>query len=157
MLIAIDSREKERAITMIVDFFNKNDIQYFTNKLPVGDYINWASPAVSVDRKQSLGEVYNNLCQDRARLRTEMERARDMGTKLVFLVEHGGKVKTLEDVKDWKNPRLEFSPYAWDGKRLYKTMCTVAEKYGVEWQFCDKRQTGRRILEILEAGRHDRL
>ena len=31
-------------------------------------------------------------------------------------------------------------------------MRTMADRYGVAWEFCDKRQTGRRILEILQEG-----
>jgi hypothetical protein len=28
----------------------------------------------------------------------------------------------------------------------------MSERYGVEWRFCDKRQTGKKILEILQEG-----
>jgi len=28
-------------------------------------------------------------------------------------------------------------------------MQTMTDKYGVSWQFCDKSQTGKRIVEIL--------
>jgi hypothetical protein len=27
----------------------------------------------------------------------------------------------------------------------------MSDKYGVEWQFCKKSETGKRIIEILEG------
>lgn len=77
----------------------------------------------------------------------------EYGIKLVFLVEHGGSIKSLEDVQNWKNPRLKDHPLAMSGERLYKVMLTMQNKYGIEWQFCDKRCTGKRIIEIL-GGQH---
>ena len=85
----------------------------------------------------------------RKRFANELKRANDIGIKLVILCEHGGKIDSLEAVKDWYNPQLDKSPYAWDGERLYKVMLTVQKKYGIEWQFCKKADTGRRIMEIL--------
>ena len=69
----------------------------------------------------------------------------------MFLVEHGGKIKTLEDVQHWTNPRLKEHPLAMSGERLYKVMLTMQNKYGIEWRFCDKRNTGQRIIEILSG------
>ena len=74
---------------------------------------------------------------------------RQLSVTLIFLIEHGGQIKSLEDVREWKNPRLDYSPYAVSGKRLYQIMKTYETKYGVRWEFCDKRSTGRRIVELL--------
>jgi len=38
------------------------------------------------------------------------------------------------------------------GGSLAKFMRTTAEKYGVRWEFCNKNQTGQRIIEILRGG-----
>lgn len=35
------------------------------------------------------------------------------------------------------------------GPELAKAMRTMADEYGIMWEFCDKRETGRRIVEIL--------
>ena len=51
----------------------------------------------------------------------------------------------------WKNPRLKVSPLAVSGERLFRIMKQMELTYGIEWQFCDKRQTGKRIIEILEG------
>lgn len=104
---------------------------------------------ISVDRKQTLLEVCSNLCQDHDRFIRECERAKEDGTHLVVLVEHGGKIKSIDDVAQWVNPRLKFSPYAVSGRRLMRMMKTTAARHGIEWQFCRKDQTGRKIIEIL--------
>lgn len=153
MLIQIDSREKARAISHTLETFEKRGIKYLISKLPVGDYMSYDNPRLVIDRKQSLAEVCQNVCQDHARFRRELERAMEYGIKLVFLVEHGGSIKSLEDVQNWKNPRLKDHPLAMSGERLYKVMLTMQNKYGIEWQFCDKRCTGKRIIEIL-GGQH---
>ena len=93
--------------------------------------------------------MYSNLCQGHKRFIAELVRANEAGIKLIILCEHGGKIKTLEDVKNWENPRLQKNPYAWCGERLYKTMDTVGRKYGISWLFCTKANTGKRIIEIL--------
>lgn len=130
-------------------YFDKNGIEAVRMKLDVGDYMLDPYGRVSVDRKQNLTEVVGNVCQQHKRFSAECKRAMDSGIKLIILVEHGGSIKTLEDVQNWVNPRLEVSPYAVSGKRLYQIMRTYEAKYGVRWEFCDKRSTGRRIVELL--------
>jgi hypothetical protein len=49
----------------------------------------------------------------------------------------------------WDNPRRRTSKGAISGQRLFKILSTMKEKYGIRFEFCDKRQTGRRIVEIL--------
>lgn len=152
MQIQIDSREKARAIQKILATFDKHNVKYFVSKLYVGDYQNLDNPRVIIDRKQNLSEIYSNLCQGHKRFISELMRANEAGIKLIILCEHGGRIKSLDDVKDWHNPRLDKNPYAWDGNRLHKVMSTVSKKYGVEFMFCSKAQTGKRIIEILGGG-----
>lgn len=149
LTIQLDSREKARAIKNILATFEQAGIRHFVSKLPVGDYISYDNPRVAIDRKQSLAEVAVNVGQDHARFVRELTRANEYGIHLIFLVEHGGAIKTLEDVQNWKNPRLKEHPLAITGPRLYKIMLTLQNKYGIEWMFCDKRVTGKRIIEIL--------
>lgn len=151
MIIQTDSREKARAIQKILSEFDKQGIKHFVSKLPVGDYINLDNPRVAIDRKQSLAEVAVNVGQDHARFKRELERAQEYGIHLIFLVEHGGTIHELADVQNWNNPRLKEHPLALTGPRLYKIMLTMQNKYGIEWLFCDKRCTGKRIIELLSA------
>lgn len=151
MHVQIDSREHAHAIKKILAEFERRDVEHFVSKLYVGDYASLDNPRRVIDRKQSLSELYGNLCQEHKRFAAELLRAQAAGIELIILVEHGGKIKSMEDVKDWNNPRLKVSPYAWDGLRMYKTMLTVQSKYGVRFEFCTKAQTGARIIEILRG------
>lgn len=103
-----------------------------------------------VDRKQNLAEIAGNLTQQHERFRAELERAKRAKIRVIVLCEHGGQIRSLEDVEKWENPRRRESPGAITGERMAKIMRTMSDRYGVEWRFCDKRQTGKRILEILQ-------
>lgn len=132
---------------------------------------------VSVDTKSGLNEVYQNLCgASHPRFRDECLLAQENGISLIVLVEDGYKVRTLEDVKDWVNPRIwtycrrnristkgdvaanirEFVEHGGQkppqsGEWMYKSMKTIEERYGVRWEFCAKPQSGQRIMELLSG------
>lgn len=150
MTIQIDSREKRHIINRILGEFDSLGVRWFISKLNVGDYMSMDNARLVIDRKQNLGEVAKNFCEPR--FTREMARAKDLGITIVFLIEHGGKIKELRDVAAWKNPRLAESPMAPSGERIYKRMIAFSGFYGVRWEFCDKRQTGHRIVEILRRG-----
>lgn len=174
MIIQIDSREKARAIRKIEAEFDRQGIQHPVSKLLVGDFMNFDNPRVVIDRKQSLIEVISNLTQDHRRFRDEVLRAQEYGIKLIILVEHSFKIKSIDDVETWINPRLwqycrdygistgpdmedEIKEFVRNGGQkppnsgawLAKTMRTFSEKYGIRWEFCSKAQTGKRIIELL--------
>lgn len=152
MLIQIDTREKPKAIIKILETFDKKGIKHFSSKLPCGDYIDLDNARFSVDRKQSLLEVCNNVCQDHERFINELKKANYLGIKLVFLVEHSSNIRSLEDVRSWKNPRLKTSPLAVSGERLYKILVVLEKKYNTKFYFCSKKETGDRIIELLRRG-----
>ncbi len=149
-MIEIDTREKPRAISKIVKYFDNNNIQYISTKLYVGDYRSLDNPRVVVDRKQNLTELVNNVTQGHARFKAECLRANVAGIKLIILCEHSPDIKSLEDVKRWRNPRLQHSPKATTGQQLYKILSTMKERYNIEFLFCHKGETGKRIAEILK-------
>lgn len=152
MVIQIDTREKQKAIKQIVRTFDEHKIKHFSSKLAVGDYMSMDNPKIIVDRKQNLLEVCSNLCQEHDRFRAELIRAKDIGIKLIILVEHGDGIRCLEDVIFWENPRRVKSPKAINGDRLYKIMRTVERKYGCKFAFCEKRNTGEEIIRLLQNG-----
>lgn len=151
-MIYVDTREKPHAIQKILARFEKEGVEVVRQKLDVGDYMLSPDGKISVDRKQNLAEVAVNVCQQHRRFSAECQRAKERGVQLVFLVEHGAKIRSMEDVQDWHNPRLSVSPYAVSGPRLYQIMKAYESKYGVQWEFCCKQVTGKRILEILSRG-----
>lgn len=116
MEIQIDTREKQRAIVKVLDEFDRQGVKHVSSKLYVGDYMSFDNPRLIIDRKQNLFEVCNNVCQQHDRFISEIKKANDIGIKLIFLVEHGGKVKSLGDVAEWNNPRLNTSPLAVSGR-----------------------------------------
>ena len=161
MIIQIDSREKAKAIQKIIAEFDRQGIKHPVSKLMVGDYMNYDNPRVIVDRKQNLTEVCSNVCQDHDRFRRELVLAKENGIQLIILCEHGKDINSLEDVIFWKNPRSEkrkkidgkwktVHTNAMKGDVLYKILTTLQEKYGVRFEFCDKDETGKRIVELLE-------
>lgn len=160
MIIQTDSREHMSEWKRISAQFDKLGVKYFRSKLFVGDYMNLDNPRVAVDRKQNLTELCSNVTQDHERFRREMIRAQENGIKLIFLVEHGDGIESLEDVIFWENPRRNkkkkvdgkwvwYETKATTGEVLYNILTTIKRKYGVEFEFCKKEDTGKRILELL--------
>lgn len=48
-----------------------------------------------------------------------------------------------------KKERYVVSAKAVDGEQLYKSLCTIRDRYNVRFEFCNKKDTGKRIIEIL--------
>lgn len=164
MDIQIDSREKAKAIQKILKEFDSQGVRYFSSKLLVGDYMNLDNPRLIIDRKQNLQELCGNVCQQHERFKKELIRAIDAGLQLIILVEHGDDIRSLEDVYFWQNPRKHeirwktvngkkvktvVSAKAVDGEQLYKSLCTIRDRYNVRFEFCNKNETGKRIMELL--------
>jgi ERCC4-type nuclease len=141
-----DTREKRNE--HIRAYFNKHGIEYEIRKLDVGDYQIEGKPQISVDRKRSLGELSHNLMnpKDHSRFWKEVRRAREQKIKLFVLVEHGGQIKSIEDVAKWTDKYSGVS-----GRSLADEIYRVHISYGVEFLFCDKRCTAKKIIDILEA------
>lgn len=149
MIIQIDTREQKSG--HVETYLDAQGIRYIRSKLFVGDFTRLDNQTVCVDRKQNLQEVAGNLCQQHERFRAECVRAQEAGITLVVLIEHGGAIDRIDAVRNWVNPRLQSSPYAITGPRMAAIMERMTEKYGVDWQFCRKKDTGKRIVEILGA------
>jgi len=149
MTIQIDTREKPKAIELITSTFDRRGVDWFRSKLPVGDYISLDNARLAIDRKQNLLELCNNTTQDSKRFIAELERAERMGIQLIILCEHGRGIETIEDVLYWKNPRLSESPLAVSGERLYRKLTAISKAHNVRFEFCNKNQTGARIIELL--------
>jgi ERCC4-type nuclease len=152
MVIQIDTREHKFELARVQRQIEKQGASTFVKKLDVGDYMNVEVPDLSIDRKKNLQELCSNVCQQHERFRRELVRANKMGIQLIILIEHGGDISCLEDVYFWDNPRLKKSPKATKGDSLYRSLITIRDRYGVRFEFCDKRHTGRKIVELLSNG-----
>lgn len=167
LTIIQDTREQTGKHKHVMDGFQQLGINVVRSKLFVGDYTRIDNMTVCVDTKKDLQEVYNNLIQDHRRFTDECKAAFSAGIKLIVLVEESG-ISSVKDVANWQNPRVirwerlrdahkagkrmkeQLSPYPpVSSERLCKAMQTIAERYHIEWRFCDKADTARTICEIL--------
>jgi ERCC4-type nuclease len=154
-----DTREQAGKHEHVIVGLKSLGVNVVRSKLFVGDYTRIDNMSVCIDTKQSLSEVYNNVIQDHERFKRELLAAKDAGIRLVVLVEESG-IHTVQDVEKWNNPRIrrysrmtqrmqQAQKPPVPSERLSRIMQTMADKYGVEWMFCDKRDTAKRICEIL--------
>ncbi len=142
-MIICDTREKKNA--HILQYFDQHGIEYAIRKLDTGDYMSTSRDRLTIDRKQDLSEICGNLCSpDKSRFWREVRRAKAERVKMIVLIEQGGAFKTLKDVPQWRGKYTKVTGY-----QLFNEMCRCSIAYGVEFLFCDKRSTGRRIAELL--------
>ena len=151
-LLLIDTREKPKAIQGITKAIDRAGIEHERTKLLFGDYMDWNKPGIVVDRKQNIQELAQNCTRDHVRFRAELDRAKKAGSRLVILVEQnrykdGDEWVHVEDIADlmyWTSPHTTIR-----GEKVYRVLRGWMAKYDIDVQFCDKRSTGKRILEII--------
>lgn len=146
MVIQVDSREQK--FDHVTKYFDSQGIKWVKSKCVVGDYVNLENPMVVIDRKKDLQEVAGNVCQQHERFVRELELAKELGYKMIILVEDPN-ITSLPKVCSWYNWRSKKNPKAVTGKTLYRIMCTMQEKYGIEWRFTTKEKCGQTIVELL--------
>lgn len=151
MVIQIDTREQK--YDHVVRYLDKHGIKHIRSKCVVGDYVNLENPMVVIDRKKDLQEVAGNVCQQHERFVRELELAKELGYKMIVLIEEPN-IKSLGEVPQWYNWRRKKNPRAVTGKTLYRIMCTMQDKYDVNWLFTTKAKCGERIVELL-GGKND--
>lgn len=150
--LLIDTREKPGAIKGIIKTFDDAGVNYDRTKLYFGDYQDYWHPETVIDRKQSIQELAQNCSRDHVRFRAELERAKKAGARLVILVEQnrykdGDEWRHVEDITDlmyWTSPHTTIR-----GEKVYRVLASWRAKYDIDVQFCDKRNTGKRILSII--------
>ena len=150
--LLIDTREKPKAIQNILRTFDEAGIIHESTKLLIGDYQDFNRPHIIVDRKQKIAELAKNCTSDHVRFKAELERAKKAGAHLCILVEQnrykdGDEWRRVEDISDlirWTSPHTTIR-----GEKVYRVLVSWINKYDLSVEFCDKRQTGRRILEII--------
>lgn len=142
MMLIVDTREQKWG--HVKTYLDNNRIQYEVRKLDYGDYMIPGS-SVSVDRKQDINELASNLCTtDSRRFWNELRNAHRAGIRIVILCEHGEGYKQPRDVCRWKSQYSKIT-----GDMVFKAMFRATSAYGVQFVFCDKAETGQRILELL--------
>ena len=144
-LIIVDTREKGHK--KILEYFNKNNIDYIVSKLDYGDYKIYKNNNVVIDRKDNLLELAGNLCHtsEHERIKREIARAKEDGCKdFIFLISET-KIKSIEDIKNWSSPHTKVK-----GETLLKIMQTMKKKYGIRFIICPKNKMGEYIVKLLK-------
>lgn len=166
-VIIHDTRDKPGKHDNVERYFAEQGYRMVRSKMYVGDVSMLICQRICIDLKQNLNELEGNLTIKHDTFKKECIKAQEGGIRLIVLVEEPG-IHDLEDVRRWRNPRrLEWEKVdkahsvgkmldkeissipPIDGKDFAQKMATMTERYGVEWQFCGKNQTGERICEIL--------
>jgi ERCC4-type nuclease len=154
--LLIDTREKPKAIRSIVKYFDSIGLTHESTKLLFGDYMDWSRPQLVIDRKQNIAELAKNCTSEHERFRRELERAQKANSTLVILVEQNRykdrdewiHVEDVADLMLWSSPHTTIR-----GEKIYRVLRSWMAKYPLRVEFCDKRQTGKRIYEIIYEGK----
>ena len=146
-----DTREKKNQ--HILAYFNQIGIKYEIAKLDYGDYMDVYRFGIVIDRKQNIAELAKNVVgKDRDRFIRELERANAAGSKLVILVEQNRykdrdnwiRVHNISDLMLWSSPHTKIR-----GERVFRSLSGLIHKYNISVIFCDRRVTGKKIMEII--------
>ena len=144
-MIICDTREQKNE--HILKYFEKHGIKYEKAAVDTADYYSTDNPSIRVERKKDLGELAHNLLsRDKGRFYREIRRAREKGLKIYVVCENGKGVKNIEDVAKWENQYGKVT-----GRELREAIYKCAIAYGIEFLFCNRRQTGKLIYEILNG------
>jgi hypothetical protein len=166
-VLLIDTRQHAGKHETKNQWWERHGVPTAVKKLDFGDYMTH-DVSISIDTKRGIGELAGNLCGSRAeheRFKRECIRASDAGCKLIVLVEDVHKRTEIRQIATWVNDRcircgvchsgkavekcVRYSAKPVSGIRLYKTMHTMTERYGVEFRICAATDSARLICDIL--------
>lgn len=159
-MIIIDTREQAEKTKYITDVFDEYEVPHFRKKLDVGDYMSANNQKMVVERKKSLAELCANFAYRNERnFYAEFERAKEGNIHVVLLIEEPA-YSSIEDLKNVTNEvvysriadpviktklnRINLPAYL-----LYQRIKNLVDNYDVEVIFCDKTETGIKIIDIL--------
>lgn len=155
MVIVEDSRNQVGKHKNINAYLKSVGLRVIRSKLIVGDYVIANRQDTSIDTKKDMVEVSQDIFRDHKRFRAECELAKDCEIRLVVLIEDNS-VGSYDELLKWVNPQPNRSALTPNGERCFKVMKAMEYSYGVEFQFCKKKDTGKRILQILTEGQHEK-
>ena len=116
------------------------------SKLFVGDYAQAKNQSICIDTKKDILELAGNICgRQHERFRAECVRAMCADIWLVILIEEETPITQWESPRNRQNRALTKV----NGVTLWKAMVTMHRKYGVTFAQCNKKDTAKKIIEIL--------
>lgn len=138
MEILCDTRQKKNKHLNIERYCRDNNISMIPYCLSVGDYM-IKGGKIAVDTKQSVVELANDLYADSKAFNKKYKKCYKEKIKLWVLVE-----EKVQDLKSWKSNLTKI-----DGRYLTELMHTLHLAYGVDFLFCEKRDTGNILIKLL--------
>lgn len=149
--IRVDTREQDNKY--IIEDFKKMNVEFVEEKLDEGDYESSENPNFVIDLKNGILEVKSNIVgsgNNQARFTNEILRCISKNKQLVVLVRED-KIYNVNGVQYWKSPRKKnFKPITKiSGKYIMKIMEDMEAKYGIRWMFCERQNTAKAIIAIL--------
>lgn len=165
-MIVEDSRQQKHKHGNIEKWMVAHGVEFAprATALPFGDYMLEGSN-ISIDTKQDVQEVAGNIGRDHARFVRECDRARAEGYRLVILVEEHPEFNDRSKLCKWMsyvcrrcrrcNPFevgsrcVKYRNKPMNGRTVARIIGTLEKEHGVRFEFCYKRDTARRICEIL--------
>ncbi len=142
-IIVEDTRNQKKKHELKHWYWDRIGQKYIRSKLYVGDYTRLDNQTICIDTKKDLLEVANNICgKSHERFRNELVRATELNIKLIILVE---STWTKETAWGWTSKYTKVK-----GSTLMKAICSIEKKYNVEFIFCTKEETARKIIDILK-------
>lgn len=146
MVIIQDTREKTAKKHYLYKYFKSHDIEIIREKLDVGDYM-LPNGKLSIDLKGGgLLELGNDLYADKKAFFKKYRKCYEQKIKLVVLIEED--IPDLVALAMWKNEHTKLT-----GREIMELMHIVKVSYGVEFQFCKRKETAERIVNILLAAK----
>lgn len=152
-VVLTDTRQQKEE--HILKEFDSQGILHIRTGLPSADYMAlrydekkgfYKDYSILVDTKKDLLEICGNLAHtsEHQRLVREVELGQSLGaTDFIFLI--GEKnIKTIDDIKNWSNKHTKIK-----GETLLKIMNTFKEHHNCRFIICDKKDMGKKILELL--------
>lgn len=150
MIIIQDFREKKGHHKEIEKYCETNGIVIHRMSLDVGDYMLGDYTAgkyfpigkVSVDTKQDLEELASDLHRDKLEFNKKYRKCFEQGIKLIVLVQQ--PFSSLAQILKWKSKHSKIT-----GRYLYELMERLRLSYGIQFKFCDRRNVGKVVADIL--------
>lgn len=153
MIIIEDTRNKPDKHIEKNAYFAANGITVERHVLKCGDYSLSLDETVCIDTKQDVLELSSNICgKQHRRFKNLCIRAQQNNTKLIILIEEPLSLDTLHT---WSSPVRKYGAHKGQpftqvkGETLKKAMFTMEQKYGCEFLFCSREQSGAKIVELL--------
>lgn len=165
-MLYADTRQQSGKHVHVDRWFEEHGVEFEYKKLDFGDYmVDGLKSNYSVDTKQDMQELAGNLGRAHDRFARECERAAAAGCRLVILVEQHPEYNERALVDSWTsgvclrcrrcNPRekgsrcVKYRCKPMQGPQLARIMATMERKYGVRFEFCSRKDTAKRICELL--------